>query len=676
MAGWCCQLLYGFCLLWSLTIGPALATNTAGLAPPESIQTPDNASKSDAPYEHILSFDAHAHFNPDGSMAMQEDIKVQALGQQIRRGIFRTLPLGWNRQDGKNFSVDYQIIQVLRNGVPEPYSLDRTNDTLTVRIGRAEQLLSPGIYNYQIQYQVSNHFSRFPDWDELYWNVTGNGWAYPIDSASFHLELPAASDYLDNKGRDSRLRTIDVYTGVKGEKQHNAHILPDGSVITSQPLAQGEGLTVVYTWPRSILATVPAPQARSPWVHILLPSLTTSILWLPVLLLAAYCLSWWRRNSAIRGLKMPPIVPLFELPATLSPGYLRYITQRNYDDIAFSSDLLSLVAKQAIAITPQESQSAESVCFKSSPSSEQWLSLLPNDHNEQLNAHDRQLLQTLFADNQKSISLNVAYQPAMQNARTWLAERCEQQKPEPFNKLGKPVRRAIYLLLLFPLVSGLLFTPYMALLTLLSFAFLLIGLIFISMSLASLFNLRSIVSNRGISIYLSTFGGLIFLFGGGLGMFGMLSFPEYPDGYIGALLVSIIICLIFFWVIPSYTQQGLNDLAVAKGLKRYLGAAEKYRYQSLYPPDQLVSHFERLLPVALALGVGKTWANTFAQYMSTTGATSAVFGDSDWDSFHHFSQSCSSSSSPTPSSSSDSGSGSSDGGSSGGGSGGGGGGGW
>ncbi|STV91276.1 Predicted membrane protein (DUF2207) [Klebsiella michiganensis] len=75
-------------------------------------------------YEHILSFDARARFNPDGSMEMRENIKVLSLGRQIRRGIFRTLPLTWNRQDGKIFRVYYAIESVLRDGVPEPFSLD------------------------------------------------------------------------------------------------------------------------------------------------------------------------------------------------------------------------------------------------------------------------------------------------------------------------------------------------------------------------------------------------------------------------------------------------------------------------------------------------------------------------------------------------------------------------
>lgn len=118
---------------------------------------------------------------------------------------------------------------------------------------------------------------------------------------------------------------------------------------------------------------------------------------------------------------------------------------------------------------------------------------------------------------------------------------------------------------------------------------------------------------------------------------------------------------------------------------RYLGTAEKHRYQIIYPPEQMISHFEALLPVALALGVGKTWANTFAHYLSSTGAMSHAFADADWGSVHHFSEACRTASMSTPDSGSGrgsssgsgySGSGSSGGGSSGGGSGGGGGGGW
>ncbi|VTR27441.1 Predicted membrane protein (DUF2207) [Serratia fonticola] len=115
---------------------PATADDIAVGAAPVA-EAPDREAAPSDPrwvraYEHILSFDTQAHFNPDGSMEMRENIKVLSLGQEIRRGIFRTLPLTWNRQDGKIFSVDYHIKEVLRDGVAEPYSLDKSSKTLTV----------------------------------------------------------------------------------------------------------------------------------------------------------------------------------------------------------------------------------------------------------------------------------------------------------------------------------------------------------------------------------------------------------------------------------------------------------------------------------------------------------------------------------------------------------------
>jgi uncharacterized membrane protein YgcG len=685
MAGLSGRLLHVFWLLLFLATGAAANGIDENAPVAEETVSPAQSPRLVRAYEHILSFDAQAHFDADGSMEMRENIKVLALGQEIRRGIFRTLPLSWHRQDGKIFSVDYQIKKVSRDGVAEPYSLDKSGKTLTVRLGSAEHLLQPGIYNYEIQYQVSNHFSRFPEWDELYWNVTGNDWGYPISKASFHLTLPEASGNLNSDGKDSRLRSIDVYTGVQGAKEHNALILPDGSVQTSQPLNPGEGLTVVYTWPRSILANAPSPEAASPLVHLLLPTAKTGAIWIPVILLVGYCLLWWRKNVTATGLKMPPIVPLYSLPAPLSPGYLRFITQRKYDDVAFSSDLLDLVAKRGVAITHKKSKPQGVWFFKKQSADEQWLSLQSAEGNKRLNARDKQLLNTLFSGKRKNINLGLAYQRPMQKARKWLEKLSEDQREKVFHRWGKPVRRCVYIMLLIPVICGAFFSPEPALITIPALIFLLVGLTLLSLLLRFLFNPRKTWSRWGfVPLFFALMFGPFTTFASMIFMFEMFPLTQFPAGYVGALLVAILLCVLFGWRIPRYTQQGLNDLATAQGLKLYLSAAEKHRYQTLYPPEQLVSHFESLLPVALALGVGKTWANTFAQYLSSTGAMSEVFANGDWSSVQHFSQSCSSSSRETPSSSSSSGSsgssysgsGSSGGGSSGGGSGGGGGGGW
>ncbi|HCB1500154.1 TPA: DUF2207 domain-containing protein [Klebsiella michiganensis] len=634
-------------------------------------------------YEHILSFDSRARFNPDGSMEMQENIKVLALGKEIRRGIFRTLPLTWNRQDGKIFSVDYEIKSVSRDGEYELYSLDKGAKTLTLRIGSAQQTLRPGIYNYEIRYQISNHFSRFPEWDELYWNVTGNDWAWPITRASFRLELPGAADNLNVDSKDARLRSIDVYTGFAGAKEHNAEVLSDGSVRTLRPLAKGEGLTVVYTWPRAILAAAPAPEAASPLVHLLIPTLKTCMIWLPLLLMVLYYGLWWRKHVTKAGLRMPPVVPLFSLPAGMSPGYLRFLIRRKYDDIAFSSDLLGLVAKRGMAVKGDKNQS-HSPWFSDS-GEKQVLTRLPVEGNSRLNSDDLQLLSTLFKGKRKNIDLSVAHQKSMQNGRDRQNKRCEALRPKLFRKWAQPLRRCIYIALLMPVICGIWVNVEVALLTIPAVLFMLFGGTMLTFLLRFLCHPREMwrAWGAGLLFFAVIFGPLATL-GGGLFLFGILPVTQLPAGYIGALLAAIVLCIFVGWKTPRYTQQGLDELAIAKGLKLYLGTAEKHRYQIIYPPAQMITHFEELLPVALALGVGKTWADTFAHYLSSTGAMSAAFASADWGSVSHFSESCRTSSMPTPGSSSGSGSsgssysgsGSSGGGSSGGGSGGGGGGGW
>lgn len=649
----------------------------------------DSALASDTEsnqYEHILLFDAQARFDPEGVMTVNEHIQVRSTGDRIERGIFRTLPLTWKRQDGKFFSVNYQISQVWRDGEPEPYSLSKENDLLTIRIGSANKFLSPGLHSYVIQYQIDNHFSRFADWDELYWNVTGNGWAYDIDKARFSLQLPDSSEFIDNNGKDKRLQSIDVYTGTMGEKGHNARILPNGSVETVQPLRAGEGLTVVYTWPRSILSLAPAPQSTYPLLHLLLPNQETKILWMPILVITLLYLFWWCRHVLVARLKMPLVIPLYSVPEGITPGYIRYITQRKYDVFGFSSDILNLVAKRYLDITQTNRQSNKQKSLKQNSVNKQWLARRPKSNNSPLNIDEKQLLNNLFSSIAGPIDLSKSYNKTMQKAYEALSKKYEGERKKLFLSIYGIRFYIGLLILLIPILCANLFSMLTALVTIPTVLLLLLGGPLLILFIKQVLNPGRFRNVKGwIAPFFSLTIGLLSCYAG-IRIFMAIPLTEMPAGYAGALISAILLALILRKIAPRHTQLGLNDLALAKGLKMYLGTAERYRYQALYPPDQIVSHFEKMLPYALALDVGKTWANTFAQYLESTGTVSEAFTGGDWENVHRFSESCRSSSVRTSTSSgsgsssgsrsSSSGSGSSGRGSSGGGSGGGGGGGW
>ena len=61
---------------------------------------------------------------------------------------------------------------------------------MRVRIGKADALLNKGEHEYEIRYRTTRQIGFFADYDELYWNATGNGWPFAIDMAEARIHLP------------------------------------------------------------------------------------------------------------------------------------------------------------------------------------------------------------------------------------------------------------------------------------------------------------------------------------------------------------------------------------------------------------------------------------------------------------------------------------------------------
>ena len=83
------------------------------------------------------------------------------------------------------------------------------------------------------------------EFDELYWNVTGNGWSFRIDSAKCTVILPKTATALSAK----------LYTGFQGETKedgtYSTQTIGDSTVIvfkTTRPLLPKQGLTIAASW--------------------------------------------------------------------------------------------------------------------------------------------------------------------------------------------------------------------------------------------------------------------------------------------------------------------------------------------------------------------------------------------------------------------------------------------
>lgn len=198
--------------------------------------------------ERILAFRSDIAVQPDSSLIVTETIDVRAAGNAIRRGIFRDFPTRYQGRHGRQARVGFDLLETRRDGRDEPAATEPMRNGVRVRIGDRDVLIDPGEHRYVIRYRTTRQLGRFEGYDELYWNVTGNGWAFPIDRAEARITLPSPV----------RFGQRAFYTGPQGANGRQAAVVAEkpGEILfrTTAPLAPYEGLTVAVAFPKGIVA--------------------------------------------------------------------------------------------------------------------------------------------------------------------------------------------------------------------------------------------------------------------------------------------------------------------------------------------------------------------------------------------------------------------------------------
>src|SRR5665647_19484 len=219
------------------------------------------ATAASAQSERILNFKSFVKVHPDASMTVTEDITVQATGQEIKRGIIRDFPTTYRDRLGNTVTVGFKLEEVLRNGQAEAYHTERAANGIKIYIGSKDVYLQPGSYTYTIRYRVDRELGFFKDFDELYWNVTGNGWTFTINGAEAIIELPPGAKILNHA----------AYTGYQGDRGRDFTVHTGDHTIafqTTRKLEPNEGLTVAVSWPKGVVHE-PSSQERAGFLSLI-----------------------------------------------------------------------------------------------------------------------------------------------------------------------------------------------------------------------------------------------------------------------------------------------------------------------------------------------------------------------------------------------------------------------
>jgi len=626
--------------------------------------------------ERILRFHSDITVREDTSLTVKETIQVVSEGKEIKHGIYRDFPTRYRRLWG-NRTVGFTVLEVLRNGQSEKYFQKRIfNGVNGVRtyIGDQDALIPPGEHTYTLVYETDRQLGFFKDYDELYWNVTGNAWRFPIEKASADVRLPqgamekiinhtAYTGYVGERGEDFKTE-IDFYGGVKFE--------------TTKPLAPSEGLTIALSWPKGFVIQ---PDAKAKFRYFYRDNRGFFYGFIGLLVVLGYYLYAWVKVG--RDPSKGVIVVRYAPPGNMSPAEMRYFLRKEYDDKTLSAAIIDIAAKGYLSIKEEDRKykllrkekgetplSAEEIFVLSTLLDSGKEMVLEGENGSKIRSTANQLETYLKSKYQSSKVYFIS------NKKYFLAGILLSFIVFLFSGGGDAVGTNFLPLFLFACFW---LTPW----SFVTFGFL------IPATIKNWMNFKD-----GILIWLlqiplhliMTFFTLVFL----AAELVALYYFSYWSSFLVTLLFALVVLVnvIFFFLLKNISPQARKMFDGIEGFKQFLVATEKDRLNMLNPPERTPELFEKYLPYALALGVEQRWAEQFSDVLADVSATGGAGGYSpSWysgiatglASASEFSSSFSNSftdalSSSAPSSGSGGGSGG--GGSSGGGGGGGGGGGW
>jgi len=595
--------------------------------------------------EQILRFHSDIEVLADSTMRVTEMIRVVAEGQQIRRGIYRDFPTDYRDRLGNRIRVGFEVLTVTRNGLNETFFTEPYSNGVRVYVGSANRLLEPGEYEYALTYRTSRQLGYFENHDELYWNVTGNGWGFPINEASARVRLP--------NGVLKDDMAVEGYTGPSGAagQDYTAGIDGDGEawIRTTRGLRPQEGLTLVVSWPKG---AVHEPAALERMRNLLTDNRGLLIALTGLLLLAAYLYYAWFHYG--RDPEPGAVFPHYEPPQELSPGACRYIREMGHDNEAFTAAVLNLAVKGYLRIHEGRTEALETATGES-----------PFENAlDKLSPFQKKMLGSLFE--MAEDALQMAYD------NSFVLERLKEEPGLP--ELG-PGESAL-LAKLFDAGDYLLLSND-------NHEIVAAAISAHSEALRKYYQQRHFATNGRMVLPAV----LIAAVATGA---AILSGQQTPATFL-VLVPELLLILWFTRLMKAPTLRGRSVMDQLDGFHMYLSVAEAEDLQRVEniagaSPKQTPELFERLLPYAVAMGVAQPWADQFERLFTRLSAEQGRSYRPHWynstkpvNRVGRFTSSMTSSlksaisSSSTPPGSS---SGSGGGGSSGGGGGGGGGGGW
>jgi uncharacterized membrane protein len=276
---------------------------------------------------HITNFASSIVVAQDGTTTIREHLEVAFEGEF--HGIYRDIPIRYPGPYGSNYTLFLNVTGVTDgSGNKLKYQSSVQGDYRHLKIYLPDAVNTTKVV--EINYSVKNAVRWFDDHDELYWNVTGNDWPVPIDSAMAVILFPPAAS--------NNLRA-QAFTGVFGSQSQDATVMTNGNAVrvhTNESLSMREGLTADVYITKGIL-TQPSRLTFAIWFIGSNP-----IVLLPVWAFIVMFFFWWTKGRDPKA--DISVAPIYEPPKGMTPAEVGTLT----DDTVHPRDITSTIVDLAV----------------------------------------------------------------------------------------------------------------------------------------------------------------------------------------------------------------------------------------------------------------------------------------------------------------------------------------
>ncbi|WKZ29821.1 MAG: DUF2207 domain-containing protein [Candidatus Dojkabacteria bacterium] len=641
--------------------------------------------------EAIETWESIIDVQKNGDLIVTEKITVTAKNININHGIYRDFPTAYPHGFGFKSLRGFSILNIKKDGKNEPYSTETLTNGQRIYIGDEDIVIPPGRYVYEITYKTTRQIGFFPEYDELYYNITGNDWKFPINEAKATILLP----------EETTIASVMVkgFTGISGSNEQAVRFhktqqngRPAVVIEATRSLDQLEGMTAVVTFPKGI---IPEPTTIQGTLRFIFDNISAFGGVVLTLVLTVFYFGLWWLFGRDKGIRVA--VPQYKPVDGISPGASRYLTQMGYDSKALTATIIGLAVKgyiKIIEVTDSEAFEVEragdlpakdydvttKISVKGVPffSEEKFAVEKLTTGVASLTDDEQVLYAMMFPGDTKTLLFSSAYY-----------KKIEEMTNQFKHSLGRQFDGTYFTRGIQYFVLGLLISGLYGLIILIDMARAGGGDAYGLLLFAIIWNGVVVTIIRGAftaqmptlqrllsSAFLIPFAcvGLFTLFFSSIyiSVFGVMS-----------LFIQLILHSVFFSAIKARTAKGSEAQNALDGLKRYMTLAEEERikfFNKELPKD--IKTYEKLLPFAIAFDVETAWTKEFHDIIENARASGyepnwyaghniAYFSSNFGQSFSNSLSSSVAAASVNPTSSSGYG-----GGSSGGGGGGGGGGGW